>query len=188
MTLAILLIAVALTACSTPAVAGSVCHYRGPLPDPDCTPGAVDPRVTQDNIHETICIPGYTSRGRWTDDRVLLFPGDDGYAQGRLVRPPTSYTNRLKIEQMLAYGVVSTPAEATATRQNFEEDHLISLELGGSPTDPLNLWPEPYAGEANARDKDRTENLCHAEVCAEHILLADAQREIAEDWRTACVT
>ena len=26
---------------------------------------------------------------------------------------------------------------------DYEEDHLIPLELGGSPTSPLNLWPEP---------------------------------------------
>ena len=27
---------------------------------------------------------------------------------------------------------------------DYQEDHLISLELGGNPTDPRNLWPEPY--------------------------------------------
>jgi hypothetical protein len=26
----------------------------------------------------------------------------------------------------------------------YEEDHLISLEDGGDPTDPRNLFPEPY--------------------------------------------
>ena len=29
-------------------------------PHADLTPGAIDPRVTQDNIHETICVRGYT--------------------------------------------------------------------------------------------------------------------------------
>ena len=34
------------------------------LPDPDCTPGAIDPAVTQANIGTTICVPGYTSTVR----------------------------------------------------------------------------------------------------------------------------
>src|ERR1700687_1954524 len=34
------------------------------LPDPKCTPGAVDPSVTQDNIDSTICVSGYTKTVR----------------------------------------------------------------------------------------------------------------------------
>jgi hypothetical protein len=26
----------------------------------------------------------------------------------------------------------------------YEEDHLSPLEDGGNPTDPRNLWPEPF--------------------------------------------
>jgi hypothetical protein len=26
--------------------------------------------------------------------------------------------------------------------KDYEEDHLISLELGGAPRDPKNLWPQ----------------------------------------------
>jgi hypothetical protein len=37
----------------------------------------------------------------------------------------------------------------------FQEDHLISLELGGHPTDPRNLWPQPYP---RATDVDQEEN------------------------------
>lgn len=44
------------------------CHVRqaagGPLPDPTCTPGAIDPAVTQSNIRTTICTPGYTATVR----------------------------------------------------------------------------------------------------------------------------
>ncbi len=25
----------------------------------------------------------------------------------------------------------------------YEEDHLVAIEAGGSPSDPRNLWPEP---------------------------------------------
>jgi hypothetical protein len=37
------------------------------LPDPNCTPGAIDPAVTQDNIASTICKSGYTKNVRATD-------------------------------------------------------------------------------------------------------------------------
>jgi len=60
------------------------------------------------------------------------------------------------------------------------------LEISSAPRDPANLWPEPWTGPDNARQKDVRENLCHAEVCDEHIALADALQQIAEDWRTAC--
>ena len=58
--------------------------------------------------------------------------------------------------------------------------------MGGAPRDPANNWPELWTGADNSRQKDATEKLCHAEVCNEHIALADARQQIAEDWRTAC--
>ncbi len=41
------------------------CHYRTAnngqtLPDPNCTPGAISPKVTQDTLATTICRTGYT--------------------------------------------------------------------------------------------------------------------------------
>jgi len=90
------------------------CHYRdkGQLPDPRCTPGSIDPAVTQANLRSTICRSGYT----------------------RTVRPPESQTERFKFRvAYLAYG--DPHSERT------ELDHLVSLELGGS-NDATNLWPE----------------------------------------------
>lgn len=131
------------------------CHIRGVLPDSSCTPGAIDPRVTQGTIYQTICVKGYTAT----------------------VRPPVSYTNKLKMQQIAAYGYTDT------NLKDYEEDHLISLELGGAPSDPNNLWPEP-GGSPN--QKDRIENLCHEKVCSGEITLAEAQRQIVTDWPTAC--
>lgn len=133
----------------------STCHINGVLPDPFCTPGAVNPAVTQANIQQTICVQGYTS----------------------IIRPPVSYTNPLKIQQIAAYGYADTNIH------DYEEDHLISLELGGAPADPKNLWPEPGASP-NA--KDSIENLCHKKVCNGEITLALAQQQIASNWQTAC--
>ena len=132
----------------------SACHMiNGGLPDPKCTPGAINSAVTQNNIKNTICVPGYT----------------------RTVRPTVSYTTPLKIKLMNSYGF-------TDSRSNYELDHLISLEIGGNPTDVRNLWPEPGHGQYNFHIKDRFENYLHNQVCNGAMNLSDAQKEIATDW------
>ena len=131
------------------------CHIQGVLPDPNCTPGEIDPGVTQDNIQQTICVKGYT----------------------KTVRPPATYTNKLKVQQIIDYGYTDT------NTKDYEEDHLISLELGGSPSDPKNLWPEP---DASPNPKDKIENLCHEKICSGQISLSKAQKEIATNWQSAC--
>jgi hypothetical protein len=134
----------------------SNCHtVNGALPDPKCTPGATNPSVTQDNIKDTICLPGFS----------------------KTVRPPVSYTTPLKIKLMQAYGF-------TDFRSNYELDHLISLEIGGNPTDVRNLWPEPGYGQYNFHIKDRFENYLHNAVCSGSMSLSEAQKEIATDWLT----
>ena len=111
--------------------------------DPVRTPGVLNPDVTQATIAATICVQGWT----------------------RTVRPPTDYTNALKLRQMRAYGETGQPSA-------FQEDHLISLELGGHPTDPRNLWPEPYPRAAQV---DQIENELNAQVCGGSLTLAQAQ-------------
>ena len=71
-----------------------------------------------------------------------------------------------------------------ATMSNYEIDHLISLELGGS-NDITNLWPEPYAGRWNARVKDNLENRLHRLVVNGELDLRTAQRVISHDWIAA---
>lgn len=127
------------------------------LPNHQLTPGAIDPHVTQANIQTTICVHGYT----------------------KTVRPPSYRTTRLKREQIVQYGYADT-----STRDK-EEDHLISLELGGAPMDPHNLWPEPYAGPYGARVKDRVEDALHRLVCSGRMPLRTAQKMIATDWISA---
>lgn len=70
-----------------------------------------------------------------------------------------------------------------ATRQpgEYEVDHLISLELGGS-NDISNLWPEPAEPRPGFHEKDAVENYLHAKVCSGEISLADAQIQIANNW------
>lgn len=137
----------------TTELSGAKCHVRGDLPDPVCTPGVTDPAVTEANVATTICVRGYT----------------------KTVRPPATYTDKLKRQQMQEYGF-------TDSSRLHEEDHLISLELGGSPSDPGNLWPEPGA---SPNKKDKIEDFLHTAICAGQISLADAQHRISTDWTTA---
>ena len=132
------------------------------LPNPQRTPGAVNPAVSQDTISSTICRAGWTNT----------------------IRPPSSYTTALK-EQQLATGYAY---RGDSSPGDYEEDHLISLELGGSPTDAANLWPEPYAATDGARTKDRIENRLHNLVCAGTISLSTAQHAIAINWWQAYTT
>jgi hypothetical protein len=129
-------------------------------PDPILTPGALNPAVTQATIHSTVCVSGWTAT----------------------IRPPVSFTNSLKAKQIGQYGYTD---KKTAS---YEEDHLISLELGGAPADPRNLWPEPYkvsladGRSSGAHIKDAFETKLKTQVCAGTISLAAAQLEIGDNW------
>jgi hypothetical protein len=118
-------------------------HVPAVVADPVRTPGVLNPDVTQATIGSTICVTGWT----------------------RTIRPPTEYTNALKRKQMRAY-------RETGTESDYQEDHLISLELGGHPTDPRNLWPEPYP---RASQVDTIENDLNRQVCDGSLTLAEAQ-------------
>jgi hypothetical protein len=70
---------------------------------------------------------------------------------------------------------------------DYEEDHLVPLDLGGVPYDPRNLWPEPRAAADgwNADVKDELEAVLARQVCSGRVPLAGAQQAIAADWIAA---
>jgi hypothetical protein len=73
----------------------------------------------------------------------------------------------------------------TPTKGEYEVDHLISLELGGSNA-IKNLWPQSYKTQPwNAHVKDKLENRLHKLVCNGTVELKTAQQEIACDWIAA---
>jgi hypothetical protein len=55
---------------------------------------------------------------------------------------------------------------------HYEEDHLISLELGGAPYSKKNLWPEPCS---QAHKSDPRENAWHKKLCNGTLTLKQAQ-------------
>ena len=113
--------------------------------------GATNPAVTQANIGETICVMGWT----------------------KTIRPPRSYTSRLKRMQIREQGLPGRMSD-------YEEDHLIPLELGGNPTDERNLWPQPID---QAIAKDRQERQLNREVCRHRMSLRAAQAAILRSAR-----
>ena len=145
------------------------CHYRytpggQPLPDPSCTPGAINPKVTQENIGTTICKPGYS----------------------KSIRPSRKITDIEKRLNAQSYGYTGDLADA-------EFDHLIAISAGGDPHDVRNLWLEPPSPghrpkDGPNNDKDRVEQTIHTLICSGHISLRDAQVAMAHDWTTASPT
>ena len=147
------------------------------LPDHALHPGAVDAAVSAARL----CAAGFSTR---------------------VMRPPESYTGRIKSLELGGGGSITGPSGTTYTVvgehlpglvSDYELDHLIALEIGGNPEDPRNLWMEPWerrgtrpapAGEG-AESKDAVENRLHREVCAGALTLATAQAELAADWETA---
>lgn len=99
--------------------------------------------VRQETIAKTICVTGYT----------------------KTIRPPVGYTTKLKITQIRARGFKGGASD-------YQEDHLIPLALGGHPTDPENLWPQPWP---DAKVKDVLERKLHRQVCNGEMPLAEAQ-------------
>jgi hypothetical protein len=137
----------------------TVSCFAGDLPDPKLTPGAINADVTQDNIQQTICVSGWT----------------------KTIRPPASFTTKLKIKQLRSDG----PYHSDFGASSFEEDHLISLELGGNPTDEKNLWPQHWSSPNGAHEKDVLENRLKRLVCTGHMALKTAQDAISTNWIAA---
>lgn len=165
-------------------------------PDNDENPGATNPDITQDNIADTICNKAFRTGS---------------------IRPPASFTTKLKIDQMAnIYGDTVHQTAAALGGSNFdeekcklhsdrthcyEEDHIISLENGGAPSDKRNLWPEPFitgvdGDRVGAHEKDKVENFVHNGICLDvtnakfamgpkpkkSLTLAQGQRILAVDW------
>lgn len=126
------------------------------LPDPGCTPGAVDPAVTQANIGSTICKKGWTAT----------------------VRAPEDQTQAFKKVSLAAYG--------QSYSRLTELDHFIPLELGGSNTvsnlwPELN---DATATSVN-NPKDGVEDSLNRAVCRHQVTLHAAQSAMATNWTTA---
>lgn len=168
----------------------------GIYPDVTHNPGAIDPAITQENIAKNICNKDFKTG---------------------TVRPPSSYTTKVKKQQMADIYGDTVPQSAASlggadydedkcvlhsnNARCYEEDHIISLQNGGAPSDPRNLFPEAYntfvkKDHVGAREKDKVENYVHNGIClavpnakfssgpkpSKRLTLEEGQRILAIDW------
>jgi hypothetical protein len=129
------------------------------LPDPACTPGAINPTV----------------------DLAVLKGGKFKTSCDRNVA-----TSATKKQTTYTTYNITKPANNTGLTQSCELDHLISLELGGADTLD-NIWPQCGPGGVKLakryfKIKDSVENYLAAQVKAGAISLKDAQQGISTDW------
>ena len=130
-----------------------------PVPDPKCTPGAVNPTLTL---------------------KVLADPG----FKTECVRDDATSEDEKK-QTYAAYNMTE-PAKNSGESQTCELDHFISLELGGADTLD-NIWPQcgpdnVGLDDRNFKRKDLVEDFLGREVREGRLSMADAQKGIVEDW------
>ncbi len=121
--------------------------------------------MAHNGLPDSACTPGAIFTTATKD--VICTPG-----YSRSVRNvPVSEKDQVYAE----YGIQShAPGQ-------YEVDHLVSLELGGS-NDISNLWPEAASPKPGFHEKDMVENYLHDQVCSGAISLKQAQIEIAKNW------
>lgn len=145
--------------------ASAACAAAPSLPDAARTPGASDATVTSSNYRSQLCSAANGTKYHTTDEK----------------RPTSQYTTALKKKQLGDWRY------SDQKLGDYEEDHLISLELGGDPRSEKNLWPEPYAGQWGAKVKDGLESELGRRVCLpntdpEHLSLATARKAVRINW------
>lgn len=131
----------------------------------DVAPGAIDPRVTQENLATTICQSGWS----------------------KSVRPPVSFTAPIKRKLMEQSNATDPHA--------FELDHKVPISSGGCPDCLTNLWLQPWSQPEHhhcspelgmdAACKDRLENFVHRQICTGQMTLAQGQSIFLGDWIAA---
>lgn len=118
-----------------------------------------------DGLPDSACTPGAIISSVTLNE--LCQPGYSSSVRN----VPTSEKDQVYAE----YGIASHYSG------EYEVDHLISLELGGS-NDISNLWPELASPTPGFHQKDQVENYLHAQVCSGKMTLAAAQAEISTNW------
>jgi hypothetical protein len=137
-------------------------HARIPSP-------AVEHCASEDGEPDSDCTPGKELTTNVKD--ICKGPSTT------TIRPPSWYTNDLKEAQIVEYGY------GDVSSGDYEEDHLIALEIGGHPDDPRNLWPQAHGGQFGSEQKDKVENWLHKQICSGAMTPREAQEGIKTDWR-----
>lgn len=124
------------------------------LPDSHLSPGVANPKLTK----QVICAKHFSTR------------------------PYRHVTVEEKWNVYRRYGLNQCAKRGADCGKEYEIDHLIPLEAGGSNS-MENLWPQPrFTKQWNAATKDRLENELHRLICAGVIDQSEGQKAIASNW------
>ncbi len=115
--------------------------------------------IAQNALPDKDCTPGAIILGV-TKEQVCT----PGYS-----KEVRNVPNSEKEQVFAEYGITSH------NLGEYEVDHLISLELGGS-NDISNLWPEAAEPRPGYHEKDKVENILHQQICNSTITLDQAQQ------------
>jgi hypothetical protein len=124
---------------------------------------------SRNGLPDPICKPGKA----WTIDRDTIGHG----GSTSLIRPPVQHTDALKVAQITEFDY------GDAEPEDCEEDHLISLEIGGHPGVPANLRPEAHGGKYGSEEMDKVENWLHKQVSSGAMTPKEAQEGIRTNWK-----
>lgn len=130
-----------------------------------------------------------------TEDQVVSFNENAPLAPNPKLTPGDVLTTDLNVICKVGYsktvrdvspadhrGVFVDYGITNPERGEYEVDHLISLQLGGS-NKRTNLWPQSYrTAPYNAHLKDKLENRLRKMVCNGEMDIREAQHRIATDW------
>ena len=128
------------------------------------TSPAASSRCHPGRLPDRSCSPGKVAT---TDTSRVCKPG---YSER--VR---NVSERTKESVYASYGI------RTHTAGQYEIDHIVPLELGGSNS-VKNLFPEAARPRPGFHEKDRLENTLHRLVCAGDMKIRTAQSAIETNW------
>jgi len=138
-----------------------------PQPTPTRPPALFHGKCQRGRLPDRHCTPGKVAT---TDVNRICTPG---YTK-RVRNVSDSTKNRVYFN----YGIRRhSPGQ-------YEIDHLVPLELGGSNS-IKNLFPEAAKSVPGFHQKDRLENRFHQKVCDGEMSLRTAQSKMAHNWYAA---
>jgi len=140
------------------------CIIGNGLPDPQCTPGAVFPNVTKDQI----CVQGYTKTAR----AVPVSLKKKVYREYGISYPQPFGSYEADHFIPLTLGGSNDIANLWPEAARPATEFLDPAEGRGQDTTPRPGFPE----------KDLVENYLHEQVCSGNMSLSYAQRQISTNW------
>jgi len=150
--------------CAGPGSTGGGSQQPARKPKPAKPPALFAGKCRRGRLPDRSCSPGKVAT---TDVNRICTPGYSGRVR--------SVSERTKNSVYYRYGI------RRHTTGQYEVDHIISLELGGSNS-IKNLYPEAASPRPGFHEKDRLENTLHRLVCSGELGLRTAQKAIATNW------